>query len=142
MYKGLADSYKVQGLALAHMPSGGDFLMNYNIFDRLVASVYQEKDAWPLEGYIYVFHKYFDTYEEYFQEPHPHISKANIRKLMDKMPYLSCESRHDTDEYLDPDSYDALIERYFELDWQHCDYNVNHFFSGQIREMRFYETCY
>lgn len=116
--------------------------MDYNIFDRLVVSVYHEGDDWPLEGYLFVFHKYFDTYEKSFQEPHPHISKANIRKLMDKMPYLSCESRYDTDEHLAPEAYGPMIEQYFKIDWQNSDYNINHFFSGQIREMRFYETCY
>lgn len=116
--------------------------MDLRIFDSMVKREYKESDPWELEGYLYVFHKYFDTYEEYFQEPHPHISKANIRKLMDRMPYLDFENRGSMSERLDPDSYDALIGRYFELDWQHCDYNINHFFSGQIREMRFYEMCY
>ncbi|WP_369296069.1 hypothetical protein [Acutalibacter sp.] len=115
-------------------------LMHYGIFDRLVASVYQENDAWTLEDYIRVFHKFFDEYDATFGEPHPHISKANIRKIMDEMPCFICESSDG--EELFPEDYDAMIERYFEIDWKNCDYNINHFFSGQIREMRYYETLY
>lgn len=114
--------------------------MNCSLFDRLAAAVYREDEAWPLEGYLQVFHKYFDTYEECFRKAHPHISRANIRGLMDKMPYLTCESRYGTGEYLEPGDYEAMIERYFEIDWPNSDYNINHFFSGQIREMRFYES--
>lgn len=146
VYKGLTDCYNVECTRDQNpdgfvTPQEVTALMNYNIFDRLVASVYRQEDTWPLESYIHVFHKFFDEYDATFAEPHPHISRANIRKLMDEMPWLTLAERG-VSEPLNLDSYDAMIERYFEIDWENCDYNINHFFSGQIRELRFYETCY
>lgn len=116
--------------------------MNYNIFDRLVAKEYRKEDDWPLEDYIQVFHRYFEEYNETFGESHPCINRANIRKIMDEMPHLTCEDRGDCLENLGAGDYGPMIERYFEIDWENSDYNINHFFSGQIREMRYYETCY
>lgn len=117
--------------------------MDYDIFDKLVSRVYhEEEDPWTLEEYIWVFHKFFDTYRKTFSELHPHISQRQIRAIMDKMPYLTCESRYNTEEDLAPEDYGPMIDRYFDMDWENCDYRINHFFSGQIREMRFYEVLY
>ena len=35
-----------------------------------------------------------------------------------------------------------MIDQHFQTRYRRCDYNINHFFSGRIRELRFYETCY
>ena len=43
---------------------------------------------------------------------------------------------------IDPDCYEDMIDRHFRTRYRNCDYNINHFFSGRIRELRFYETCY
>lgn len=40
------------------------------------------------------------------------------------------------------EGYLILIDQHFQTEYQNCDYRINHFFSGSIRELRFYETCY
>lgn len=35
-----------------------------------------------------------------------------------------------------------MIDAYFETEFYDCNYRINHFFSGQIRELRFYEEIY
>ena len=39
------------------------------------------------------------------------------------------------------DVFKYYFEKY-EARYRHCDYNINHFFSGKIRELRFYEELY
>lgn len=116
--------------------------MDLRIFDSLAKCEYKESDPWELEDYLYVFHYYFRIYEQRFGRPHPHIKREQIRNIMDSMPYINCESRCGTEEDLSPEDYGPLIDRYFDMDWEGSDYNINHFFSGQIREMRFYEVLY
>ncbi len=116
--------------------------MDLRIFDSMVKREYKESDPWELEDYLYVFHYYFRVYEQCFGRPHPHIKREQIRNIMDSMPCINCESRYDTEEDLTPEDYGPMIDRYFQLNWEGSDYNVNHFFSGQIREMRFYEVLY
>ena len=43
---------------------------------------------------------------------------------------------------IDPDCYEDMIDKHFRTRYRNCDYNINHFFSGRIRVLRFYETCY
>ena len=68
--------------------------MDYEIFDRLVRRVYREDDPWELEGYLEVFHVYFEYYQNYVGKPHPHINLRQIRSIMDKMPWLTLESKY------------------------------------------------
>lgn len=42
----------------------------------------------------------------------------------------------------EPTDYPYLIEAYFKTSFKDCDYNICHFFSGRIRELRFFETLY
>lgn len=37
-----------------------------------------------------------------------------------------------------PEDYPEMIDAYFNAGL-HTDYNINHFFSGMVREMRLYE---
>lgn len=43
---------------------------------------------------------------------------------------------------ISPDAYYAMIDQHFATKYKNCDYNINHFFSGKVRELRFYESCY
>ena len=40
------------------------------------------------------------------------------------------------------EEYAPIIEQHFKTQYYNCDYNINHFFSGKIRALRFYEVCY
>ena len=41
---------------------------------------------------------------------------------------------------IEPDAYPLLIQLHFKTSYRRCDYNINHFFSGRIRELRLYEA--
>lgn len=97
-----------------------------------------------------MFRLYFQTYEEYMGHPHPPIRREQIARIMQDMPF---ERQPDPElmkwfiqEYgrnpspdIDPDMYPLLIQLHFKTKYRHCDYNINHFFSGKIRELRLYE---
>lgn len=96
--------------------------------------------AYSLEEVLQVFQYYFETYELIFGNAHPMISIAQIARIIDCMPFI-----FDDGEMIDisPDEYETIIDQHFVTKYKKdCDYNINHFFSGRIREMRYYETLY
>ena len=52
------------------------------------------------------------------------------------MPCTVMEDRGGSLEPLAPEDYLDLIDLHFKTRYRNCDYNINHFFSGRIREMR------
>lgn len=95
--------------------------------------------AYSLEEVLHVFRYYFETYEMIFDEAHPAISIAQIASFIDCMPFI-----FDDGKMIDvsPDEYETIIDQHFNTRYKNCDYNINHFFSGRIRENRYYETLY
>ena len=89
--------------------------------------------AYSLEEVLQVFQYYFETYELIFGEAHPMISIDQIARIITKMPFIS------DDSIIAPEDYKIIIDQHFITKYQDCDYNINHFFSGRIREMRYYE---
>ncbi len=77
---------------------------------------------------ITVFQWYFLNYEKYMQKQHPNLKDDQIVKIASKM----------FDEY-DVEDYGLMIRKHFLTKYRSCDYNINHFFSGRIREMRHHE---
>ena len=100
--------------------------------------------AYSLEEVLQVFHYYFETYEMIFDTAHPMISIDQIARIIDRMPMVldgDYESRSMID--ISPEDYEAIIDQHFVTKYKRgCDYNINHFFSGQIRDLRYYETLY
>lgn len=92
--------------------------------------------AYSFEEVLRVFQYYFETYELIFGEAHPMISIDQIARVITKMPFIS------DDSIIAPEDYKIIIDQHFITNYQHCDYNINHFFSGRIREMRYFETLY
>ena len=74
--------------------------------------------------------------------PHPPIRASQIVRICQDMPYINQENRGSYYEDVSPAGYIAMIDRHFATKYRHCDYNINHFFSGRIRELRFYEELY
>ena len=85
-----------------------------------------------------VFRYYFEKYEKYMHNPHPRIRREQIARIARDMPYLWMDGDHGYG-WIDPDEYPPIIDLHFVTNYRDCDYNINHFFSGKIREMRFYE---
>ena len=86
-----------------------------------------------------VFDAYFSCYHDFMGAEHPTPSYKQIAAIMEKMPNVADEH---TEFDLEPEDYEKMIPAYFLIDFPNCDYNISHFFAGNIRLYRYYETCY
>lgn len=114
--------------------------MNFDFsrFSDIAASAYREENLYSLEECLEIFRQYFQAYEKYMKHPHPPINREQIDRIMATMPaegYYIPALRE-----IDPDEYENIINLHFKTKYRHCDYNINHFFSGRIRELRRYES--
>lgn len=82
--------------------------------------------------------------------PHPPIRSEQIARIMQDIPFLERPSPEfvkwlketcnlDPASDIEPDEYPILIQLHFKTKYRRCDYNINHFFIGKIRELRLYE---
>lgn len=113
---------------------------DFQRFARIAARAYPAGCEYTLEQCLDVFRCYFQTYEDYMGRPHPPTRREQIASIMMEMPCIAMEDRGDCLEPLDPEDYAYLIDLHFKTHYRHCDYNINHFFSGRIREMRLYDV--
>jgi len=91
-----------------------------------------------IETYINIFGYYFHKYSEFTGEKHPRLKDDNIMHLIEKID----EGIGDTD-CRDFDTYKPIIDKHFEKEYGiPIDWNINHFMSGNIRMLLYYETCY
>lgn len=121
---------------------GSDCLLfDFDTFAGLVQRAY-DGEPYTLEQVLSVFKYYFWRYEETFGHPHPHIRMEQIRRIIQIMPFIDRDSIGGSIYDIEPENYQEMIDQHFKTAYKNCDYNINHFFSGQIRELRLYETCY
>ncbi len=120
-------------------------------FSRIAASVYNQGNPYSLEDCLEVFQAYFQTYEEHMGHPHPPIRASQIGRIMQDIPfleqpdpefvkYLKEALNRNPSPDIDPTIYPLLIKLHFKTKYRRCDYNINHFFSGKIRELRLHEA--
>ena len=112
-------------------------LFDFDKFSEITTSVYAD-GPYSLEEVLGVFRQY----EAYMDAPHPSIRASQIEHIIQEMPYIDETDKHHSTMDVDPDCYEPMIDQHFQTRYRNCDYNINHFFSGRIRELRFYETCY
>ena len=117
-------------------------IFNFEKFKRIAVKAYRRVDnpIFDLEEVLIIFGWYFYRYEQMRREPHPPIRTEQVERLIEEMPY--CEGVSGDLLELYPEDYAAMIDQYFKTRYRNCDYNINHFFSGQIRSIKFYEACY
>lgn len=118
---------------------------NFDLFSRITASVYRQMESpFSLEEVLDIFYYFFSAYEEATGEAHPGIRRDQIRQLIEIMPYSSRDGAGFDSKVIDfsPVDYPNMIDGYFATEFAYCNYRINHFFSGQIRELRYYEECY
>lgn len=113
---------------------------NFDLFSRIAASVYNNDNPYSLEEVLGVFFAYFQQYEYCTGHPHPPIRASQITQIIQDMPWIDAVHKGAAD--IESDCYPIIIEQHFKTRYWHCDYNINHFFSGRIRELRYFETCY
>lgn len=113
---------------------------DFERFSRIAARVYQQGNPYSLEECLSVFQLYFQEYEDCMGRPHPPIRAEQIARIMEKMPYIDQLDNGGLAD-LESEDYQNLINLHFKTRYRRCDYNINHFFSGRIRELRAYEDA-
>ena len=116
-------------------------LFNFEKFAKVTASVYPQS-VYSLQDSLHVFGYYFEQYEKHIGKPHPPIRASQIVRICQDMPYIDQEDKGGYFEDVAPEDYRVLIDKHFATKYRHCDYNINHFFSGRIRLMRWLEEFY
>lgn len=116
-------------------------LFDFEKFEDIAASVYPET-PYSFEESMSVFKYFFSKYEQVMGSPHPPIKAHQIVRICQKMPFISCEEKGGSIADVNASEYPTMIDRYFNTEFRNCNYRINHFFAGRIREMKFYEELY
>lgn len=115
-------------------------LFDFEKFSSLVAAVYRNCEVpYSLPDVLRVFCCYFATYEWRIGHPHPPIKATQIRRIIQEMPWAHPENKGCYGSDIDPETYFEIIPLHFKTKYRNCDYNINHFFSGRVRELRWLE---
>lgn len=114
---------------------------DFGLFSSIAARVYRPGNLYSLEDCLQVFGSYFQTYEDCMGRPHPPIRAEQISRIMQSMPWVCEDDRGAVAPDIEPGWYSDLITLHFKTKYRRCDYNINHFFSGRVRELRFYEMA-
>lgn len=118
-------------------------LFDFSKFSSLATAVYRNCEVpYNLENVLRIFYFYFFTYELWIGRPHPPIKATQIRRIIQEMPWIYPEEKGSRFADIDPEHYMDIIPQHFKTKYRNCDYNINHFFSGRVRELRFFESCY
>lgn len=113
---------------------------DFDLFSWVASRAYKEGNPYSLEECLEVFRCYFQEYEDCMGHPHPPIRAAQIVRIMERMPYIDQLGNGGVAD-LEAEEYKNLINLHFKTKYRRCDYNINHFFSGRVREMRAYESA-
>lgn len=114
---------------------------DFDQFTPIAAKAYEIAGSnYGFDEVLYVFRYYFWRYEQYRGRPHPKIKMEQIVRIIGEMPTVIIQDAGERDEYVTPEQYSYMIDKHFKTQYRFCDYNINHFFSGRVREMRFLET--
>ena len=108
-------------------------------FANILRGIYPES-PYTVEETLEVFRYFFGRYEEFTGEAHPAIKASQVIRICKIMPFLDGQPGPISD--IEPETYPEIIEQYFQTPFRNCNYRINHFFSGRIRELRLYESSY
>lgn len=118
-------------------------LFDFDLFSSIVGEVYQTVETdYSLEDAISIFRYFFQAYEANMGEQHPGIKREQIRYILQKISYLVDNTGLQGSFCIDlePEYYPPMIDNYFITDFPRCNHRINHFFSGNIRLLRYYEV--
>ena len=116
---------------------------NFKLFSSLATRAYNKEDdhIYSLDDVLRIFEYYFQKYEDTFHDVHPNIRAEQIERIIAAMPYIEPTYGGSVAD-IEPQDYGPLIDKHFQTQYRNCDYNINHFFSGDIRLLRYYEELY
>lgn len=106
---------------------------DFDEFQKVASLVYSGGE-YSFDECMEVFRYFFEQYEKFTGEAHPPIRADQIKTICERMP----PDESSAVEY-GPECYPEIIDRYFQTPFRNCDYRINHFFSGRIRELRWLE---
>lgn len=85
--------------------------------------------GYTLEETLHILQYFFKAYENHRGEPHPPLTVKNLVRIIEALP---------GELYPIGEEYEMLIDAYFGTRYAHCDYRINHFLSGRVREILHY----
>lgn len=114
--------------------------MTFEQFENMCSLIYKtvKTDKFSFDDCMKVFRLYFAAYRGFTGEGHPIPRYKQIATIMEKMPFADEEGSIP----LEPEDYEVLIPAYFMIPFPNSDRNISHFFSGKIRENRFFEILH
>lgn len=118
-------------------------LFDFDRFTPIVAEVYSEIESpYSLDNVLGVFYFFFLAFELATATIHPGIKRQQIADIINAMPQIWVDKggKHEVLIDIEPEYYPDMITRYFETYFPRCNYRINHFFSGRVRELRYYEV--
>lgn len=130
---------KVEGLKGISSKQNAKTPFNPSILEKQIIKSCHAHEIQDCSPYIDIIKYYYSRYEKTFGKEHPRLSTKAMDSVIDS--FLSCSDNLNGLEYA-PDAYYAMIDRHFQTQYQDCDYNICHFMSAEVRNNRFYETCY
>ena len=127
---------------------GDKMIFNFELFSKLAEREYRvivtesciDTDIWTLDEVLEVFRYYFFCYEKHFRRAHPPIRTPQITRIMKAMPYITDSRFEGYSVEIEPHFYKALIDRHFVTRYHKCDFRINHFFTKDVRVMRYRES--
>ena len=106
--------------------------MDFDIFEKQLQKAYvQTHSSFTLEECLAVFKEFFKAYQVYTGNEHPPLKTSKVIELISSI---------DGGGMFEPDDYSLMINSYFNTVFRSCDRNICHFFSGNIRLLRYYDT--
>ena len=107
--------------------------MDLDVFKRQLKKAYSESYcSYSFDNCLQIFEYYFNVYEYMTGHSHPPIKTDKLIELLENIS--GCE-----DIDFDAEYYTDMINKYFCTPFKRCDRNICHFFSGRIRELKYYE---
>ena len=113
--------------------------MDLEKFERSARAVYPRSIVYSFDDCMRVFKYYFEAYSHFTGNDHPVLTGMQIQSIMKKMPVLVGEAARGACD-IEPNEYKSVIDRYFGTFFPDCDYRISHFFSGRIRESKYFEA--
>lgn len=107
-------------------------------FKQQIAAIWSsvaDGHKYPCSDCLSIFECFFAIYALYRGSEHPSLRNDQIRRIISLMP-----RDNEGNAVFEPADYPDMIVRYFNTEFPHCDYRINHFFTGAIRSNRYYES--
>lgn len=111
-----------------------DYNFDWKVFESIFRRVYNVKTAkhcYPT--YLKIFKYFFAMHHAYMGKPHYYLSTDSVQKCYAAFNDDVVEEAEEEDFI---NAYKELIDEYFKVSFgQECSYSIQHFVSGQIREL-------